>query len=155
MRDTPAASYAPEPDGTRVDQWSSYDFVVPGVFLLQSSGYPVGTAERLPDGPDGLEPMNKTVTSQAVTPVTESSTVYYYSGGQFTRYTSQERLRRQIELFGVAFREDKVMIEAQQAVIYRYIKKTMMTLSFDRPMAQFRRLLAGLIEDETRSGRAA
>ena len=155
LRDTLAASYAPEPEGTRVDQWSTYDFVVPGVFVLQSSGYPVGTAEQLTDGPDGLEPMYKTVTSQAVTPVTESSTVYYYSGGEFTRHTSQERLRRQIELFGIAFREDKVMTKAQQAVIHRSPGKMMMTLSFDRPVGQFRRLLAELIEDETRSGQAA
>ena len=100
LRDSFAASYAPVQDGTRVDQWSSYDFVVPGVFLLQSSGYPVGTADRSPDGPDGIEPMYKTVTSQAITPVSETSTIYYYSGGQFTRHTEAERLRRQIDLFG-------------------------------------------------------
>jgi Vanillate O-demethylase oxygenase C-terminal domain/Rieske [2Fe-2S] domain len=94
LRDSFAASYAPLPDGTRVDQWSSYDFVVPGVFLLQSSGYPVGTAEQFPGGPAGIDPIYKTVTSQAITPITEISTVYYYSGGQFTRHTEEERLRR-------------------------------------------------------------
>jgi vanillate O-demethylase monooxygenase subunit len=155
LRNVPSASYAPEPDGTRVDQWSTYDFVVPGVFLLQSSGYKVGTAERFPQGPDGLEPLYKTVTSQAITPVTETSTVYYYSGGQFTRHTAEERLRRQIELFGVAFREDKVMIEAQQKVIDRSPGKLMMTLSFDRSVGQFRRLLSGLINDESNSMDAA
>ena len=155
LRDSLAASYAPEPDGTRVDQWSSYDFVVPGVFLLQSSGFPVGTAERFPEGPDGIKPMYKTVTSQAITPVTETSTIYHYSGGQFTRHTQEHRLRHQIELFGVAFREDKVMIEAQQEVINRSSGKLMMTLSFDRSVAQFRRLMSGLLEDEARSGQAA
>lgn len=56
-------------------------------FLLQSSGYPVGTAEQFPEGPAGIEPMYKTVTSKAITPITETSTVYYYSGGhaQFRR----------------------------------------------------------------------
>ncbi len=138
-----------------MDQWSSYDFVVPGVFLLQSSGYPVGTAEQFPEGPVGVEPMYKTVTSQAITPITEISTVYYYSGGQFTRHTEVERLRRQIDLFGVAFREDKVMIEAQQAVINRSPDKMMMTLSFDRSVAQFRRLMATLMDAEAKSGQAA
>jgi hypothetical protein len=58
-------------DGTRVDQWSAYDFVVPGVFLPRSSGYPVGTAERSPAGPAGIEPFYETVTSRALTPNTE------------------------------------------------------------------------------------
>ena len=152
LRDTLAASYAPLPDGTRVDQLSAYDFVVPGVFCLRSSGYPVGTAERYPHGPDGIEPMYLTVTSQAVTPITETSTVYYYSGGQLARDTDENRLRRQIELFGVAFREDKVMIEAQQEVISRSPGKLMMTLSFDRSVGQFRRLMTGLMEDEAGRG---
>jgi len=39
-------------------------------------------------------------------------------------------LRHQIELFGVAFREDKVMIEAQQALINRSPDRLMMRLSF-------------------------
>jgi Vanillate O-demethylase oxygenase C-terminal domain len=98
------------------------------VFLLQSSGYPVGTAKQFPEGPPGIEPIYKTVTSQAITPITETSTVYYYPGGQFTRHTEEERLRRQIDLFGVAFREDKVMIEAQQAVINRSPDKMMMNI---------------------------
>jgi hypothetical protein len=99
--------------------------------------------------------MYKTVTSQAITPITEASTVYYYSGGQFTRHTEEERLRRQIDLFGVAFREDKVMIEAQQAVINRSPGKMMMALSFDRSVAQFRRLVAALMDAEAKSGQAA
>jgi phenylpropionate dioxygenase-like ring-hydroxylating dioxygenase large terminal subunit len=154
QRDSTAAFYAPAPEGTRVDQWSSYDFVVPGVFLLQSSSYPVGTAEQFPEGPDEIEPMFTTVTSQAITPITENSTIYYYSGGQFTRHTNQEMLRRQIKLFGVVFREDKVMIEAQQAVIDRSSGRSMMTFPFDRSVGEFRRLMAGLFEEEARSRQA-
>ena len=137
---------APLLDGTCVDQWSAYDFVLPCVFLLRSSGYPAGTAELCPNGPDSIEPFYQTVTSQAVTPIIETSTIYYYSGGQLTRHSSEDRLRRQIEMFGMAFREDKAMIEAQQAVINRSPEKTMMTLSFDRSVGQFRRLIDGLID---------
>ena len=153
LRDTPAASYAPMPDGTKVDQWSACDFVVPGVFLLRSSGYPVGTVERFPDGPAGLEPLYETVTSQAVTPVTETSTIYYYSGGQPARQAAEAKLRLQIEMFGVAFREDKDMIEAQQKIIDASGGDAMMTLSFDRSVAQFRRLMAKLIEADGSASR--
>jgi nitrite reductase/ring-hydroxylating ferredoxin subunit len=148
LRDNLASSYAPVPDGTRTDQWASYDFVVPGVFLLRTSGYPVGTADRLPNGPAGSEPIYTSVTSQAVTPVTETSTVYYYSGGQPASHTTEDQVRKQVEFFGVAFREDKAMIEAQQQVINRSTGETMMTLSFDRSVAQYRRLMAQLIADE-------
>ena len=55
-----------------------------------------------------------------------------------------------MKLFGVAFNEDKVIIEAQQKIIDRSPGKTMMTLSFDRSIAQFRRLLAARIEDQTK-----
>lgn len=64
-------------------------------------------------------------------------------------------LRRQIEMFGMAFREDKAMIEAQQAVINRSPGKSMMTLSFDRSVGQFRRLIDGLIDAEAAFGRAS
>ena len=144
--DTTAASYAAVPDGTRVDQWSSYDFVVPGVFLLTTKGFPVGTAARCPDGPDGAEPFYTTVTSQAVTPVDARRTVYYYSGVQPASGATPERLEHQLNLFGVAFNEDKIMIESQQKIIDRGAGKTMMTLSFDRPVARFRRLMADLIQ---------
>ena len=155
LRATTAASYAPVPAGTRVDQWSSYDFVVPGVFLLTSTGFPVGTAERLPEGPAGVEPLYTTVTSQAVTPITEKSTIYYYSGGQPAKETSDEKIRFQIEFFGVAFNEDKAMIEAQQKIIDDTQGETMMTLSFDRSVAQYRRLMAKLIEADSRGGGVA
>jgi hypothetical protein len=47
------------------------------------------------------------------------------------------------------------MIEAQQAVINRSPDKMMMTLSFDRSVAQFRRLMATLMDAEAKSGQAA
>jgi len=59
------------------------------------------------------------------------------------RDTSDEGIQRQIALFGVAFREDKAVIEARQAVIDRSPGESTMTLSFDRSVRQFRRLMAG------------
>jgi hypothetical protein len=47
------------------------------------------------------------------------------------------------------------MTEAQQEVINRSPEKLMMTLSFDRSVGQFRRLMTGLIEDEAKPRQAA
>lgn len=133
----------------RVDQWSSYDFVVPGVFLLTTTLHPVDTADAHPHGPIDLKPLYTSVTSQAVTPVGESETIYRYSGGQPVRHATEETVKAQLAAFGVAFLEDKAMIEAQQKVIDRSPGKWMMTLGSDRSVAEFRRLMAGLIDLET------
>jgi nitrite reductase/ring-hydroxylating ferredoxin subunit len=131
------------------DSWASFDFVVPGLFLLTTSGYPTGTADEFPEGPDGLrEPGWVIVTSQAITPITDRSTIYYYSGGQLKRHADAALIDAQIEAFGVAFLEDKSMIEAQQQVIDRSPGRSPMTLQFDRSVAHFRRLLVGLIREE-------
>ena len=95
--------------------------------------------------------MYTTVTSRAITAISETSTIYCCSGGRFARHTEEERLRRQIEAFGVAFREVKTMIEAQQKVVNRSPGKLMMTLSFDSSVAQFRRMTT-LMEEESGRG---
>ena len=149
IRNHTVPGYVPAPAGMRIDQWSTYDFVVPGVFLLSTTLYPVGTADAHPNGPTDLEPLYTTVTSQAVTPVSEKQTVYRYSGGQLIRHATKESVKAQLASFGVAFLEDKTMIEAQQKVIDYSSGKWMMTLGFDRSVALFRRLMADLISAET------
>jgi phenylpropionate dioxygenase-like ring-hydroxylating dioxygenase large terminal subunit len=136
--------------GMRIDQWSTYDFVVPGVFLLTTTLWPVGTADVHPHGPMDLEPLYTSVTSQAVTPISEKETIYRYSGGQPVKQGATEAaVRTQLASFGVAFLEDKAMIEAQQKVIDHSPERWMMTLGFDRSVAEFRRLIADLISTET------
>jgi vanillate O-demethylase monooxygenase subunit len=154
IRNHTAPDYFPAPPGTRIDQWSSYDFVVPGVFLLSSTSYPLGTADRYPHGPMDLEPMFTSITSQAVTPISEKETIYRYSGGQPVKHATEQTVKAQVAGFGVAFLEDKTMIEAQQKVIDQCPDRWMMTLGFDRSVAQYRRLMADLMNMEaSASGR--
>jgi hypothetical protein len=69
LRDRGTTPYVRMPQ-QQWDAWASYDFVVPGLFLLRSAFYPAGTADRFPDGPeDSLQPSYAVVTSQAITPV--------------------------------------------------------------------------------------
>ena len=79
----------------------------------------------------------------------------YYSGGQPARETSDEKIRYQIGFFGVAFNEDKAMIEAQQKVVDAAPGETMMTLSFDRSVALYRRLMDRLIAADQQGGGVA
>jgi hypothetical protein len=83
-----------------------------------------------------------------VTPVTEHQTIYYYSGCLPKSYVTEENSRRQLAVFEKAFAEDNAMIEAQQRVIDRTPRPTMLGTSSDNALNQFRRLMAGLIEAE-------
>jgi phenylpropionate dioxygenase-like ring-hydroxylating dioxygenase large terminal subunit len=148
LPDHPLAGYMPAPSGTRVDQWSSHDFLLPGVLALTVASYGLGTADAFPDGPEGIEPLYVMATSHAVTPVTPDSCVCYFSVGQLARHAAPDRVRRQMTLFEKVFAEDRDMIQAQQAIVARSPGRRMMTLSFDQSVAQFRRLMATHIDAE-------
>jgi phenylpropionate dioxygenase-like ring-hydroxylating dioxygenase large terminal subunit len=150
LRNRPTTPYVRAPQQLW-DSWASYDFVVPGLFLLRTSFYPAGTSDRFPEGPVDLpEPGYVVVTSQAITPISDKETIYYYSGGQPKRQADQDLTESQVKSFGVAFLEDKAMIEAQQKVLNSTVDRSMMTLTFDRSIAIFRRLMATLMDQEAR-----
>jgi phenylpropionate dioxygenase-like ring-hydroxylating dioxygenase large terminal subunit len=153
----PSPVYLTMPGGVgRVDMWASYDYMAAGVFLLQTKSYPVGSAAacgmRAPD-PDA-EPLTTTTTSQAVTPIDEQHTVYYYSGCLPRRLASEEDSRQQLALFERAFAEDNAMIEAQQRVIARTLEPRMLWIRADHALSQFRRLMEELMAAEARGSAA-
>jgi vanillate O-demethylase monooxygenase subunit len=136
------------PAEARTDMWASYDYLVPGVFLLATQSHPPGTAAACKMETPSAEPVWRSLTSQAVTPISERQTIYYYSGCLSRSYTTEEQSRQQIAVFEKAFAEDKAMIEAQQRVVDRTPERRMMVLSTDGALKQFRRLMTGLIEAE-------
>jgi phenylpropionate dioxygenase-like ring-hydroxylating dioxygenase large terminal subunit len=148
----PSPRYLTVPGGvSHVDMWASYDYMVPGVFLLGTRTYPVGTAAaygmQVPD-PDA-EPLTTTTTSQAVTPIDEQHTVYYYSGCLPKWLAGEADSRQQLALFERAFAEDNAMIEAQQRAIVRTPQPRMLWISADKALSQFRRLMDDLMAAET------
>src|SRR5258708_1440666 len=97
LRDRGTTPYVRAPQ-QKWDAWASYDFVVPGIFLLRSSFHPTGMADRFPDGPDErIKPDYVIVTSQAITPMSERETIYYYSGGQLRCHADEAGIERQLE----------------------------------------------------------
>lgn len=141
---------------SRVDMWASYDYMVPGIFLLHTKTYPVGTAVARGDvgpDPDGA-PLTETTTSQAVTPIDERHTIYYYSGCLPKDIASAEDSRQQLALFERAFAEDNAMIEAQARVIARTPEPRMLGIRADHALNQFRRLMDQLIAAETSASAA-
>jgi len=149
--DNPAPAYLGLPADARTDMWASYDYLVPGVFLLATQSHPPGSAAVCRMEAPTAEPMWRSLTSQAVTPISDRQTMYYYSGCLSRSYATEEQSKQQIAFFEKAFAEDKAMIEAQQHVIDRTPERRMMILANDGALNQFRRLMAGLIEAEQQS----
>jgi phenylpropionate dioxygenase-like ring-hydroxylating dioxygenase large terminal subunit len=149
----PRPSYLAKPPGDsgHVDMWASYDYMVPGIFLLETKSYPVGTAAaRAMQAPDpDAEPLTTSTTSQAVTPIAERQTIYYYSGCLPKQLATEQDSRQQLALFERAFAEDNAMIEAQQRVIARTAEPRMLGIRADHALNQFRRLMDKLIAGET------
>jgi vanillate O-demethylase monooxygenase subunit len=102
-----------------VDIWTSYDFVLPGVFLLYSGLYAAGTAAACNGEAPGDEHhiLFDNFTSQAVVPTGEKTSRYYFSWGPGARFGDEAVAQMMIDQAIMAFNEDKAMIEAQQKII--------------------------------------
>jgi vanillate O-demethylase monooxygenase subunit len=92
--------------------WQTYDFLAPGILLMYNAVYPPGTAERVHN-----QQLSHSFTSQAVTPMTERTSRYFYSWGPNRGEGSDAIAEAMMDIAQIAFGEDKRMIEAQQASI--------------------------------------
>jgi vanillate O-demethylase monooxygenase subunit len=132
------------------DSWQTYDYLVPGVLVMHSAVYPKGTADRFKRlAPDGsVAPLIERVTSQAVTPMTERTTRYFFSTGTPAGDGSDTRADQQLEIAKLAFTEDMVMIEAQQQVIDRDPEGGELLIAADMGPARMRSVIATLAAAE-------
>ncbi len=124
----------------RIDIWQTYEFVIPGVFLLGADFYPEGTAARFPERePVDVEPLHRQFTCQTVTPITDDRTCYFFAYGPWAQ---EPELNEPLYRLGLkAFNEDRVMIEAQQKNINCSPESRMVTIAIDSGVAQFRRMM--------------
>ena len=127
-----------------VDQWTYYDFMTPGILLLGSKTYPVGTAAASNGQAPLGEPLLETFSCQAVTPLTEVTSRYFFSWGPNAHQGAAEMADLLIGVAGLAFAEDKVMIEAQQQVVLRSPGINAMPTPHDRAVLLFQRLMTSL-----------
>src|SRR5215210_5993943 len=104
-----------------MDNFMSYEFLIPGVLLMTGGVFPLGTAKACnyaaPDISQAVSGV--TFTSQAVTPTTDKTSRYFFSWGPHRNHGDEAMRDALMALAGQAFGEDKVMIEAQQKVIDR------------------------------------
>ncbi len=137
----------------RTNIWQTYEFLVPGVFLLRADFYPHGTAEAFPDrAPSGVEPLHRQFTCQAVTPLTDDRSCYFFGYGPWAREADLIEAFYQLGL--KAFNEDRVMIEAQQKNINLSGDDKMVTVALDAGISQFHRIMEDMMRAEAGGGAA-
>lgn len=134
----------------RVDRWSSYDFLVPGILLLEAGNYPAGTADALDNGPPpaDIKPLSCSRSCQAVTPLTQDTSRYFFSFGPARASGDTQLMERMFVMAEAAFAEDKAMIEAQQRTLAINPRVKMMPVSADAALSRFRWLLGRMVKEE-------
>ncbi len=133
------------------DGWQTYDFLAPGVLLMLTATYPEGTAERfghMPPEPGVVEPLAENFTSQAVTPITDKTSRYFFSWGPRSGEGADAVADSMLELAHMAFSEDKAIIEAQQRSIGLAPGQKEVLTSADVGPVQMRAVLQRLIREE-------
>jgi vanillate O-demethylase monooxygenase subunit len=134
------------------DAWSTYDFLVPGVLLMYTATFPLGTAKASRFGPptSKIAPVNANFTSQAVTPISDRTSRYFYSWGPTVGKRSEMIADKLLDLANIAFTEDRLMIEAQQEVIDRNPASQQVLTTHDKGPTLMRRIIEELASAERR-----
>lgn len=127
--------------------WQTYDFLAPGILLMYNAAYPPGTADRFNrEQPDAAEvpPLSCSFTSQAVTPMTEKRSRYFYSWGPNRHEGSDAVADSMMAVAQIAFGEDLRMIEAQQLMINLEPNRPEVLTSSDAGPMRMRRIIEEL-----------
>lgn len=139
-------------EGTIVDYWQSYQFLLPGVLLMESASFEAGSAEKYgEDGPPDMALALRAwaVTSQAVTPLAPGKARYFFSTGPHRDYGNEAARDGMVAVAHMAFAEDKVMIEAQYRNISAQAKPRFVPSAHDRAVTMFSGMVRKLIAAET------
>jgi len=140
-----------------MDSYMAYDFLIPGILLMTGGIFPLGTAKALDHGPPDLAMAvgGVTFTSQAVTPVTEKTSRYFFSWGPRRDHGDDAHRDMLMGIAAKAFAEDKAMIEAQQRVFDLTPDARIMPTAHDRGVTLYNRLVDKLVKSEAESARRA
>jgi vanillate O-demethylase monooxygenase subunit len=163
------------PRGIRVERWTintptqeydkngppgadsllRYDYLAPGILLMHLMQFPAGTAKGAGFAVPTIEPTHANFTSQAVTPLTELSSRYFYSWGPRSceARVAPNLVDGMMDLANRAFEEDRRMIEAQQRNLLAPHDDEPLVISHDRGPLLMREVLKRLIDAENVVGK--
>lgn len=140
--------------GGPCDEWLGYDYIVPGVLIMLTGAFPLGTARSIDFGrPDISMAIGRVTTNvQAITPVADAKSRYYFTTGlhrELAGGNDRSLVKRNAEVTLQAFHEDKLVIEAQQKRIDCDPDRSFMPTVHDRGVTMYNRLKDRLIKAES------
>jgi vanillate O-demethylase monooxygenase subunit len=137
-----SAKYSTYPAGARVDRWMNYDFLAPGILLMDAGMVLSGTG-----GEEGHRENSLAFRGcQALTPDTST---HYFFAHPHNFLIDQPEVTAAIHAGIIqAFEEDRVMITAQQQNLALDPSFKMVPLSVDAALSQFRWVIDQLIKKE-------
>lgn len=130
----------------QVNRWFRYDFLIPGVLLLDAGVKSAST----PD--DDLTGALRFHSCQAVTPETETTTHYFFMQAHNFRLDDATVTESIHQSQRAAFIEDKTILEAQQRMIDGSEPTPMVAIAADAGLSQYRWLLQQRINAEQAAG---
>jgi len=128
----------------KIDRWNNYDFMIPGIFLMDSGVAPTGTGAPEGNRVDAAEFRS----TQALTPETEHSTHYFYSQPHNFAVDKPEVTKSIHQSVVDAFEEDRAMIRAQSRSLDLEPGFKMVPLAADQALGRFRWLVNKLVTAE-------
>lgn len=133
-----------------VDNYMTYDFLIPGILLMWSGNFPAGSAAIYDMGAPDFDKAvgGVTFTSQAVTPMTSATARYFFCWGPHKNHGDTALRDTLMGIADQAFGEDKVMIEAQHRVIAATANPKIMPTAHDRGVTLFNRMVEKLARDD-------
>ena len=128
----------------KVDRWQEFEYFTPGIVVQWTGALDVGKGARQNREQDGFHLR----ILHAITPVTESSCIYFWSAANGYR---QDDPRATEELYGEinpTFIEDVAIIEGQQARLSDDPSRALLGIRADNALNQARRALRAELEKE-------
>ncbi|MBL8549660.1 MAG: aromatic ring-hydroxylating dioxygenase subunit alpha [Hyphomonadaceae bacterium] len=143
-------------DAAPIDGWQSYDLLLPGILIMWNGFYEAGTAAKMNMGaPDpALTSFDVSLTCQAITPLKEKQTRYFWTWGPRKGPADEAVLAALMSIADEAFGEDRAIVEAQQRVLDDRPDAPIMPTNSDQGVLMYNRFVAELVRDE-QSGSAS
>lgn len=127
-----------------VDRWNDYDYLIPGILIMNSGFAAAGSGARQGHREGAIEFRS----CQAVTPETATTSHYFFS--QPRNFANHDPVTNQLldQALRAAFHEDLLMIEAQQTRWSERDDDDMILIGADAALVQYRRILERLLAAE-------
>ena len=126
----------------KVDRWFVYDYLIPGILLMESGVRASEPSLREREGTLNFH------SCQAITPETDTATHYFFASANQS-YLPPEATEHIYQSVVAAFDEDRRMIEAQQQMIGTTEPVDMLPLRSDLALGKFRLLMQQTLDAES------